>query len=127
MSEHTAAPDPRVSALERWDALTAAIRAPVAYRLVGSNEVYTFTPDLTAAEAQAFTTTIADLSAAARTRDISLTLAEYRAIKPALDEIRSFRTRTAAQWGALTVAQRVTDLIQYDNDLTDVLRALLRQ
>ena len=82
-----------------------------------------FTPPLTTAEQTAF----ADIQTMAHfgiTADISL--AEFQAIKPQLAEIRTFRTRTLSAWQALTAAQREADEISYLNDLTDVLRALLR-
>lgn len=84
---------------------------------------YTYVPDLTTAEQAQFD----DLVATYHTRNVQLTLAEYRAIKSQIAEIRAFRTRTLAQWNTLTAAQREADEISYLNDLTDVLRALLRQ
>jgi hypothetical protein len=89
----------------------------------GATGAWIFDPPLTTAE-QAV---LSDLQTMARfgiTAD--LTLAEFQAIKPQLAELRTFRTRTLAAWQALTATQREADEIGYLNDLTDVLRALLR-
>jgi hypothetical protein len=84
----------------------------------------TFTPPLTATEQTAF----ADLQTMARLGiTANLTLAEFQAIKSQLLEVRTFRSRTLAQWNALTATQREADQTSYLNDLADVLRALLRQ
>jgi hypothetical protein len=77
----------------------------------------TWTPDLTPAEQDALRAAVA----AAR-----LTVAERTALEPVVAEIRTFRTRTPAEWNALTAAQRDSALIQWCQDLTDVLRAILR-
>jgi hypothetical protein len=99
-----------------------------------------FEPPLTVAE-QA---TLADLQLMAKFGIASsLTLAEFQAIKPNLAELRpgsalqtaiaALRTRTDAQWNALTAAQRQADQITWLRDLTDavadlrnVIAALLR-
>lgn len=97
-------------------------------------------PPLTAAE-QA---TLTDLQAMARFGiTTSMTPAEYQAIKGNLAELRpgsalenaltTLRTRTDAQWNALTAAQRQAEQLAWLRDLTDavadlraVLAALLR-
>lgn len=82
-----------------------------------------FSPALSAGEQSTYN----DLLVMARFGiEASLTLAEFQAIKSQLAEIRSFRQRSLATWNGLTAAQREADEIAYLNDLTDVLRALLR-
>ena len=102
------------------------LRYPV---ITGQDDVtgamlHQFNPPLTTAEQATFNDIILFAKLAL---DSDLSLAEFQAIKPQLAEIRTFRTRTFAQWNALTAAQREADEISYLNDLTDVLRALLRQ
>ena len=104
------------------DLVVSTIRAPVSVTFSPPNVVYTFTPDLTAPEQTAF----ADLVAAGQTHDVELTPSEYQAIKAQIAEIKTFRQRSLATWNGLTAAQREADEIAYLNDLTDVLRALLR-
>lgn len=100
------------------------LRPPDSWSVDGSgNLVGSWSPPLTTSE-QA---TLADLQTMARFGvSADLSLAEFQALKPRLAEIRTFRTRTTAQWQALSASQREADEVQYLNDLTDVLRALLR-
>lgn len=83
--------------------------------------VLVFTPDLTANEQQQL-----DRLARLARSGLNVNQAQWSSLQAVLPEIRAFRTRTMAQWNALTAAQREADEIQYLNDLTDVLRALLR-
>ena len=63
-----------------------------------------------------------------------LTLAEFQAIKGNLADLRNgsalvtaitaFRTRTLAQWNALTATQREADEVAYLNDLADAIADL---
>ena len=100
--------------------IAAAFR-PVVPLLDG--DTFTWTPDLSAAETTTFNdiVTMAQFGLAA-----SISVTEFQAIKPQLAEIRTFRQRTLATWNGLTAAQREADEISYLNDLTDILRALLR-
>lgn len=116
-------PDATADAL--WQLCRTYLRVPDGYATddATGNPIFDFTPALSAQEQAAF----ADLTTMARFGiTASLSLAEYQALKPQLAEARTFRTRTMAQWNALTATQREADEIQYLNDLTDVLRALLR-
>jgi len=83
--------------------VTAQIRKPdqVTFDAANGQVVYTFTVDLTAAEVQTF----ADCVGTTRTRNVSITLAEYRAIRGDLANLRTFlglATPTAAQTAAAT-------------------------
>lgn len=106
----------------RIDVLCAAYLRPIAeWQDLADGPTPVFVPPLTAPE-QAV---LADLVRMARF-GVDMTLAEWQSIKAAAAEIRTFRTRTAAEWSALTAAQRDNALIQWCADITDVLRALLR-
>lgn len=122
MSVHVVA---GLSAAQAFD-VSRAVREPLAVEWVESDGrvslTLTFVPDLTAEEA----TLLADLAASYRQHGVELTLDEYRTLKPRMAEIRTFRTRTTAEWSAMTAAQRDNALVQWCQDLTDVLRALLR-
>ena len=83
---------------------------------------FVFDPPLTTAEETAY----AQLQGSARTAMTDISPSEWSALQPKVAEIRSFRTRTMAQWNALSAANREADEIAYLNDLTDVLRAMLR-
>lgn len=82
----------------------------------------TWTPDLTAAEQ----TALARLLALARSRVPGISPAEWDALDPVIADMRTLRTRSDAAWTAMTAAQRDNALIQWNQDLTDVLRAILR-
>lgn len=99
------------------------LRATTVTGYPGATRTLVFTPELSAAEQATYDDLVRFAKFGIST---TLTLAEFQALKPQLAEIRSFRTRTAAQWNALTTAQREADEVQFLNDLTDVLRALLR-
>jgi hypothetical protein len=74
---------------------------------------FTFTPDLTAGEAS----TLTDTAAAYRTRNVELTTAEYAALRPDIEGLRTYHgiaSPTAAQTAQATKA------------IIRVLRALLR-
>lgn len=94
-------------------ALTAAIRAPTSYAFDGTNVVYTFLPDLTAAEAATFADTVATL----RTREVELSVAEYQAIKADIAGLRTY-----AGIASPTLAQTVSAVKAQSR----ILRALLR-
>lgn len=51
---------------------------------------------------------------------------EWEVLEPRLASIRTHRTRSSAEWAGLTAAQRDSALIDWCRDLTDVLRAMLR-
>lgn len=103
--------------------LAGALRVPVVSDPPGIPErTCVWTPDLTAAE-QA---TLARIAALGRSRVPGITPAEWEVLEPRIAEMRTLRTRTTAQWSALTAAQRDTDLIAWCRDITDVLRAILR-
>lgn len=95
--------------------LARAIREPSDYQYdsATSTATITFTPDLTAAE----TATLSDMVGAYHTRDLSLTLAEYRAIKPDLAGLRTY-----AGIASPTLAQTVSAVKAQSR----ILRALLR-
>jgi hypothetical protein len=100
------------------------LRAPI---VTGQDEqtgamAFGFEPPLTSAEQ----TTFDQIVRMARSHVTGLSLAEFTALQPVLTSIRANRTRSDAQWTALTAAQRDTQLIAWCRDLTDVLRALLR-
>jgi len=80
-----------------------------------------FDPPLTIEEQALY----ADLLAIAR-GSLTIDPDDYAAFKAVLPEMRTLRTRTDAQWTAMTATQRDTALIGWCRDLTDVLRALLR-
>lgn len=93
--------------------VVTAIRAPSSMLFANGAATYTFTPDLTSAEAATF----ADLVAAMRTHDVQLTPAEYLAIKSDIEGLRAYNgvtSPTLAQTAAATKAQN------------RILRALLR-
>lgn len=88
---------------------------------VDETGAYVFTPDLTAAEQ----TRLQRIITIARS-GLHFTPDELQTLQPVIAEIRSLRQRTNADWSALTAAQRDADLIAWCRDLTDVLRAMLR-
>jgi hypothetical protein len=98
--------------IRAWDLLT--VEEP--------DLVITFTPDLTPDE----TADLAWLAIYTRADRGSITPAEWLALKAAVTELRTLRTRTAAEWSAMTAAQRDNALVQWCRDITDVLRALIR-
>lgn len=55
-----------------------------------------------------------------------LSSSEWEALTSVITDIRTHRTRSNADWSAMTAAQRDTALIDWCRNLTDVLRALLR-
>lgn len=89
------------------------IRVPSDVAWDGTTATYTFTPDLTAAEAVAFD----DLVSTFHSHDVELSLTEYQAIKSDIALLKTFagiNTPTLAQTAAATKAQ------------SRILRALLR-
>lgn len=103
------------------DEVTAAIRAPDSVTLNGTDVVYAFTPDLTGPEQAALVALVR-----ARRSRVPLTRAERDALEPALADLRAFRTQSAAEFSALTAAQRDAALRTALFGVIDVLRALLR-
>lgn len=115
MSIHTipAAPSATEGYPGLLTAVSASVRVPVSVAYVNGSVVYTFTPDLSAGEA----TTFADIVSTFRARDVSLTVAEYRAIKPDIALLRTYEgiaSPTLVQTVAATKAQ------------SRILRALIR-
>ena len=88
----------------------------------GPTRTLVFDPPLSAEEE----TVYARMLRLARSRVLGISPAEWDALEPKIDEIRTLRTRTAQEWSAMTAAQRDNALIQWCQDLTDVLRAFLR-
>lgn len=125
MTSYTIGWEPGASVLDLVAALTAAGLPPVGVSESGTSLTVTFDRDLAPAEQDTARGIAADIRGALHTRDLSLTLAEYQALKSQLAEIRTLRQRTDPQWAALTAAQRDSALIAWCRDLTDVLRALL--
>lgn len=62
----------------------------------------------------------------ARAKIMGISLEEWKALAPVLDEVRNLRQRTPAEWTAMTAAQRDNALIQWCQDITDILRAIFR-
>ncbi len=123
MSTHTFPWNDTASLLEAVAAATAAVRAPDGVTPAASAVTFTYTPDLTAAQATALGTAVADVMAVTRARDVSLTVAEYQALKPFLDTGRLFVGQSQSQYMALTQAQR--DRMNFDN-ITAIWRVLFR-
>lgn len=80
-----------------------------------------WTPDLTPTELDQVTAIRQEIRTV-----YDFTPAEWQALRPIVGSIRTHRTRTNTEWAALTAAQRDQALIDWCRDLTDVLRALLR-
>jgi hypothetical protein len=98
-----------------YDDVSRLVRTPtdVSYDAASDTSTLVFTPDLTAAEAAAFD----DLVAVHRAREVSITLAEYRAIKADIATARAYvglASPTAAQTAAAL------------KSLTRIVGALLR-
>lgn len=117
MSTHTLPWTASASVLEAVSAATAAVRAPTGVRNDETTITFDYTPDLTAAEVTTLTTAVAGVVGVTRTRNVTLTFAEYQAIKPDLATLRSYMgvaSPTAAQTSTAT------------KSIIRVLRALLR-
>lgn len=119
MSTHAFPHYPREAML--YAVVPTYVRIPDSITATATEIVLTFTPDLTAGEAGKLGTLVRYGRA-----ETTLTLDEYAALEGALSDLRAQRTRTDAQWNALTAAQRDAQLIAWCRDITDVLRALLR-
>ena len=98
---------------------STTIREPSGVAWDGTTAVYTWTPDLTAAQLTAFT----DLVATFRTRDVNLTPEEYAAIKPFLATGRLFVQQSQSQYTGLTQAQ--INRMNFDN-ITALWRVIFR-
>lgn len=111
-----------IDAIERYGP-TLGLRVPdLDGYPVAVTRTCTWTPDLTAGEAAI----LARLVAIARSHVDGISPAEWEALEPGIARMRTNRSRTDAQWTAMTAAQRDTALIAWCRDITDVLRALLR-
>lgn len=99
------------------------LRAPTEVTGYPSGDEWTVTydPDLTTEEADLLQRLRSLIRSA-----VQVTPDEWDALLPVLVSIRTHRTRTSTEWSAMTAAQRDTALIDWNRNLTDVLRALLR-
>lgn len=113
---HTTSPDDYAREVARLAGLY--LRHPDTAYVLDGTPTWDFVPPLSAAEQ----TTFAQLQRLARS-GADMTLAEWQAIEPHLATLRTFRTRTTAQWNAMTAAQRDTAIIAGVNALIDVLRS----
>ena len=122
MSKHTyqLPYPPTRDQIDRLNRATANAGRPISmWQVDGNQATLIFDQDLSPAEV----TTLDEYMRAFKT---DLTRAERNAIEPQIAEIKTFRQRSLATWNGLTAAQREADEIAYLNDLTDVLRALIR-
>lgn len=83
--------------------------------------VLIFDPDLTAEEQQIGQRILRLLRSAVR-----VTPAEWEALEPVIDSLRTHRTRSDAAWSGMSAANRDAALIDWNRSITDLLRVLLR-
>lgn len=101
---------------------TAAIRQPASFYLDSdTGPVLTFDPPLTAQE-QAVYTGLVDVARS----PVSITPAEYDAIRPQLQDLRDLRQLGRNAFMALTAAERDRQLYDAQTNTTIILLALLR-
>lgn len=91
------------------------LRAPVSITGDRTASVWTFTPDLSAAEAQTFT----DIVGTIRSQGVTLTVSEYQSLTASLATMRTFQQLSQADFIALAQNAR-------DRQLFDVVTALIR-
>lgn len=103
------------------DLVVANIRPPDSVALNGANVTYTFTPDLTTAEAALFDT----LASLAKSR-LDVSPADYATIRTNLQTLRDLRQMGRNAFMGLAAAER--DRLMYDAQVatTMILLAILR-
>jgi hypothetical protein len=117
--------DPSIPDDATWRAATLADRylRPVSNVYMANGVgVWEFTPPLTTEEAGDF-----ELIKRLAARNLDLTLAEYRAVDPAMQSLRDFRQLGRNAFMALTAAERDRLLSDAQTNTTIVLLALLRE
>lgn len=102
------------------------VRAPTSVTYSERTLTLTYAPDLDAPTTTLVDGAVADVLAGRRASRTGLTLEEYRALKGALADLRAFRTQSAAEFSALTAAQRDAALRTALFGAIDVLRAIVR-
>lgn len=119
MSVHTFPRYPREAMLYAID--PAILRGASDITTTATDIVLTYTPDLTAAEADVLTQFVRYGRS-----ELDLSFAAYQSITGDLATLRTFRQQSQAQFMALTATQRDRALFDVVNAQTNVLRALLR-
>lgn len=109
----------------RWPSALAliptAVAVPSSVMADGTSVTFTFTPDLTPAQAATLDRVIAFTK-----QDTPISWAERTALDSAVADLRALRTQSATEFSALTAAQRDAALRTALFGCIDVLRALLR-
>lgn len=115
---------PDATAIRLRELLALHLRAPVGVETDDATglPVADFVPPLTVGEQATYD----ELLALARSRVVGITRTEWQALQGAIADLRAFRTQSAAEFSALTAAQRDAALRTALFGCIDVLRALLR-
>lgn len=126
MSTHDLPWHPSASVLDALPAIAAAVRAPTGLRQTPTTLSLDFTPDLTAPQLALVQGVVAELVARADA-PVTLTAAEWAAIRPQVQSLRDLRQLGRNAFMALTAAERDRALYDAQTATTIILLAILRE